>query len=139
MDTGLPSGLVTGRFTRSHTPGRAGQPIAGLRIMIEPDVPVVIFHTAGIAVYSTPTECTTNAAGTLVIDGWADGDPTGVELVATDAPGADPAGWRYCVAVSGPATPRRTWNFKVPADQTTDLTTALMVAERVDTHALSSA
>ena len=67
--------------------------------------------------------CTTDETGLLLDDS---GNP-GVELVATDAPGLEPAAWTWRVVVYSPATGAQRWSILVPAGQTTDLSTAVHV------------
>ena len=67
--------------------------------------------------------CTTDETGLLLDER---GNP-GVELVATDAPGLEPAAWTWRVIVYSPTTGRQSWSILVPAGQTTDLPTAVHV------------
>ena len=119
------TGIVAGRLTRAAAPGAIGEPIPNARVTLTPEFEIAAapHATPPALILPDPVRCTTDETGLLLDDS---GNP-GVELVATDAPGLEPAAWTWRVAVYSPATGAQRWSILVPAGQTTDLSTAVHV------------
>ena len=119
------TGIVAGRLTRAAAPGTIGEPIPNARVTLTPEFEIAAAPHASppVLILPDPVRCTTDETGLLLDER---GNP-GVELVATDAPGLEPAAWTWRVAVYSPATGAQRWSILVPAGQTTDLSTAVHV------------
>lgn len=119
------TGIVAGRLTRAAAPGAIGEPIPDARVAFTPEFGIAAAPHASppILILPDPVRCTTDETGLLLDER---GNP-GVELVATDAPGLEPAAWTWRVTVYSPATGAQRWSILVPAGQTTDLSTAVHV------------
>ncbi len=119
------TGIVAGRLTRAAAPGTIGEPIPDARVTLIPEFEIAAAPTASppVLILPDPVHCTTDETGLLLDER---GNP-GVELVATDAPGLEPAAWTWRVTVYSPATGAQRWSILVPAGQTTDLSTAVHV------------
>ena len=119
------TGIVAGRLTRAAAPGTIGEPIPDARVTLTPEFGIAAapHATPPALILPDPVHCTTDDTGLLLDER---GNP-GVELVATDAPGLDPAAWTWRVTVHSPTTGRQSWSILVPAGQTTDLSTAVHV------------
>ena len=119
------TGIVAGRLTRAAAPGTIGEPIPNARVTFTPEFEIAAAPHASppVLILPDPVRCTTDETGLLLDER---GNP-GVELVATDAPGLEPAAWTWRVVVHSPATGAQRWSILVPAGQTTDLSTAVHV------------
>ena len=119
------TGIVAGRLTRAAAPGTIGEPIPDARVTLTPEFGIAAapHATPPALILPDPVHCTTDDTGLLLDER---GNP-GVELVATDAPGLEPAAWTWRVVVYSPATGAQRWSILVPAGQTTDLSTAVHV------------
>ena len=119
------TGIVAGRLTRAAAPGAIGEPIPDARVTFNPEFGIAAAPHASppVLILPDPVRCTTDDTGLLLDER---GNP-GVELVATDAPGLEPAAWTWRVIVYSPTTGRQSWSILVPAGQTTDLSTAVHV------------
>ena len=121
----IATGIVAGRLTRAAAPGTIGEPIPNARVIFTPEFGIAAAPHASppVLILPDPVHCTTDETGLLLDER---GNP-GVELVATDAPGLEPAAWTWRVIVYSPTTGRQSWSILVPAGQTTDLSTAVHV------------
>lgn len=121
----MATGTVAGRLTRAAAPGTIGEPIPNARVTLTPEFGIAAAPHASppVLILPDPVHCTTDETGLLLDER---GNP-GVELVATDAPGLEPAAWTWRVTVHSPATGAQRWSILVPAGQTTDLSTAVHV------------
>lgn len=133
MDTGIQTGLVTGRIVDPRMPGRTGRPVDGLKVTLTPQMQAAVAAgaTPPVIVLPAPVHCKTNPDGLLVTADWREGQSTGVEVAATDADGVVPPAWTWLVVVHSPDTAVQRWSIQVPAGQTTDLATALHVPSDV--------
>ena len=125
LPLGVATGTVAGRLTRAAAPGTIGEPIPDARVTLTPEFGIAAAPHASppALILPDPVHCTTDDTGLLLDER---GNP-GVELVATDAPGLEPAAWTWRVVVYSPATGAQRWSILVPAGQTTDLSTAVHV------------
>ena len=125
LPLGVATGTVAGRLTRAAAPGTIGEPIPDARVTLTPEFGIAAapHATPPALILPDPVHCTTDETGLLLDER---GNP-GVELVATDAPGLEPAAWTWRVVVYSPATGAQRWSILVPAGQTTDLSTAVHV------------
>ena len=125
LPLGVETGTVAGRLTRAAAPGTIGEPIPDARVTLTPEFEIAAapHATPPALILPDPVHCTTDDTGLLLDER---GNP-GVELVATDAPGLEPAAWTWRVVVYSPATGAQRWSILVPAGQTTDLSTAVHV------------
>ena len=125
LPLGVATGTVAGRLTRAAAPGTIGEPIPDARVTLTPEFGIAAapHATPPALILPDPVHCTTDDTGLLLDER---GNP-GVELVATDAPGLEPAAWTWRVIVYSPTTGRQSWSILVPAGQTTDLSTAVHV------------
>lgn len=125
LPLGVETGTVAGRLTRAAAPGTIGEPIPNARVTLTPEFEIAVAPHASppALILPDPVRCTTDETGLLLDER---GNP-GVELVATDAPGLEPAAWTWRVIVYSPTTGRQSWSILVPAGQTTDLSTAVHV------------
>ena len=125
LPLGVETGTVAGRLTRAAAPGTIGEPIPNARVTLTPEFGIAAAPHASppVLILPDPVRCTTDETGLLLDER---GNP-GVELVATDAPGLEPAAWTWRVIVYSPTTGRQSWSILVPAGQTTDLSTAVHV------------
>jgi len=119
------TGIVAGRLTRAAAPGTIGEPIPNARVTLTPEFGIAAAPHASppVLILPDPVRCTTDETGLLLDER---GNP-GVELVATDAPGLEPAAWTWRVIVYSPTTGRQSWSILVPAGQITDLSTVVHV------------
>ena len=83
------TGIVAGRLTRAAAPGTIGEPIPDARVTLTPEFGIAAAPHASppVLILPDPVRCTTDETGLLLDER---GNP-GVELVATDAPGLEPA------------------------------------------------
>ena len=125
LPLGVATGTVAGRLTRAAAPGTIGEPIPDARVTLTPGAGGGDDAAGEPPALLLPDQahCTTDDTGLLLDER---GNP-GVELVATDAPGLEPAAWTWRVIVYSPTTGRQSWSILVPAGQTTDLSTAVHV------------
>lgn len=125
LPLGVATGIVAGRLTRAAAPGTIGEPIPDARVTLTPEFGIAAapHATPPALILPDPVHCITDDTGLLLDER---GNP-GVELVATDAPGLEPAAWTWRVIVYSPTTGRQSWSILVPAGQTTDLSTAVHV------------
>ena len=125
LPLGVETGTVAGRLTRAAAPGTIGEPIPDARVTLTPEFGIAAapHATPPALILPDPVHCTTDETGLLLDER---GNP-GVELVATDAPGLEPAAWTWRVIVYSPTTGRQSWSLLVPAGRTTDLSTAVHV------------
>ena len=100
LPLGVATGTVAGRLTRAAAPGTIGEPIPDARVTLTPEFGIAAapHATPPALILPDPVHCTTDDTGLLLDER---GNP-GVELVATDAPGLEPAAWTWRVIVYSP-------------------------------------
>lgn len=96
--------------------------IAGLTAVFTPTVSVMKDATVPVTIFANPITATFDAQGHMVGE---DGQ-RGIRLIATDSPNLQPQGVQYKVVLSAPTISSQTLTVEVWADQTTDLTTAVV-------------
>lgn len=96
--------------------------IAGLTAVFTPTVSVMKDATVPVTIFANPITATFDDSGFMVGE---DGQQ-GVRLIATDSPNLQPQGVQYKVVLSAPTISSQTLTVEVWADQTTDLTTAVV-------------
>ncbi|MDN6658737.1 MAG: hypothetical protein L0L18_06925 [Acidipropionibacterium jensenii] len=96
--------------------------IAGLTAVFTPTVSVMKDATVPVTIFANPITATFDAQGFMVGE---DGQ-RGIRLIATDSPNLQPQGVQYKVVLSAPTISSQTLMVEVWADQTTDLTNAVV-------------
>lgn len=96
--------------------------IAGLTAVFTPTVSVMKDATVPVTIFANPITATFDAQGHMVGE---DGQQ-GIRLIATDSPNLQPQGVQYKVVLSAPTISSQTLMVEVWADQTTDLTNAVI-------------
>lgn len=96
--------------------------IAGLTAVFTPTVSVMKDATVPVTIFANPITATFDNQGFMVGE---DGQ-RGVRLIATDSPNLQPQGVQYKVVLSAPTISSQTLTVEVWADQTTDLTNAVV-------------
>lgn len=99
--------------------------IDGLKAVFTPTVSVMKDATVPVTIFANPITATFDAQGHMVGE---DGQ-LGIRLIATDSPNLQPQGVQYKVVLSAPTISSQTLTVEVWADQTTDLTTAVVPSE----------
>lgn len=96
--------------------------IDGIRAVFTPTVGVMKDATVPVTVFANPITASFDEQGYMIGE---DGQ-RGIRLIATDSPNLEPQGVQYKVVLSAPSIASQTLTVEVWADQTTDLTNAVI-------------